>query len=49
MKLLIAIIFGLVLVGFVLSVMFSDGKKPIEDDTKRKQLNEWQDRDILEE
>lgn len=49
MNVAVAIVFGLVLVGFVLSVMFSDGKKPTEDDTKRKQLNEWQDRDILEE
>ena len=49
MNVVFAIVFGLVLVGFVLSVMFSDGKKPIDDDTKRKQLNEWQDRDILEE
>jgi hypothetical protein len=49
MNVSITIVFGLVLVGFVLSVIFSDSKKPMEDDTKRKQLNEWQDRDILEE
>lgn len=34
-----------ILEGKCISVMFSDGKKPMEDDTKRKQLNEWQDND----
>ena len=47
MKLLIVIILAVVFVGFVVSVMYQE-PKDTKAEKQRQQLNDWQDRDILE-
>ena len=52
MKTIIAILLGLILVLFVILVGMGFAQKPMTDEEaekKAKQLNDWQDRDILEE
>ena len=47
MKLLIVIILAVVFIGFVVSVMYRE-PEDTKAEKKRQQLNDWQDRDILE-
>lgn len=49
MKTALIVILSLLIPGFVLSVMLGDGKEQEKDESARKQLNDWQDRDILED
>lgn len=52
MKTIIAILMGLILVLFVVLVGMGFAQKPMTDEEAEKkvrQLNDWQDRDILEE
>ena len=47
MKLLIVIILAVVFIGFVVSAMYQE-PKDTKAEKQRQQLNDWQDRDILE-
>ena len=47
MKLLIGIILAVVFIGFVVSVMYQE-PEDTKAEKQRQQLNDWQDRDILE-
>lgn len=52
MKTIITILLGLILVLFVILVGMGFAQKPMTDEEAEKkvrQLNDWQDRDILEE
>ena len=52
MKLLIGIIMAALVIGFVISVMYQESKPRELNDKEeafQKQLNDYQDRDILEE
>lgn len=49
MKTLIFIVLFITIIAFVLSALYGD-KSTIDDgEEQRKQLNDWQDRDILED
>lgn len=52
MKTIIAILMGLILILFVVLIGMGFAQKPMTDEEAEKkvrQLNDWQDRDILEE
>lgn len=48
MKLLIVIILAVVFIGFVVSVMYQE-PKDTKAEKQRQQLNDWQDKDNLNE